>query len=205
MLSPNVIHPLIDHGATPPRSTRPQSITRFLLVLFPHTHRTLAPRLFSDGGSGNVTGTAAAGTGDTSPEQTPATSLIDGGASLKPTNYQALTTAASANPRGDSSNGDRGHSGDSTSREPNGAGNADQVDGLPAVGGPPWTTEEAQGHDEQETPGVFGRNGLLATPHVKALLVLGCTVQVGVPLRVTSFAASLWAPAVMLVSVDTAQ
>lgn len=31
---------------------------------------------------------------------------------------------------------------------------------------------------EEEEIGIFGRHGLLATPHVKTLLTLGCVVQV---------------------------
>eukprot|EP00752_Nemacystus_decipiens_P004106 g3756.t1 len=126
--------------------------------------------LVSDGGgiSGNITRTQAAGAGDTSRDKTPAIGLAGAGALHDTTNYQSLTTAQ-AEPVGDVS-----------CRNPDDGDNADdRVDEVPAIDiRGPRAMEEAQGHDdEEEEPGVFGRNGLLAAPNVKALLVLGCTVQ----------------------------
>lgn len=116
-------------------------------------------------GSENVNATAAADIGNTFPEQEPVSSPIGAGSSLNPTKYQSLTTA-SANDRADC------HSGAACSRSPNDGDDADQVGEAPAIRGSSFFW-----HGE-ETPGVFGRDGLLTTPHVKVLLVLACTVQV---------------------------
>eukprot|EP00903_Cladosiphon_okamuranus_P022385 g20588.t2 len=104
-------------------------------------------------------------------EEYPATSLLGEGAPLNANNYQSVTTSPSNGGCGRLNIGGGGHHRASCSEDPSESGKAGDEDEKPATGG------EAGLGNVEETPGVLGRGGLLAIPHVKVLLVLAFTVQ----------------------------
>ena len=89
-----------------------------------------------------------------------------GGLSTDSNNYEQLT-ATQAN------------EGDDTTPVGSDDGRVDEP--LPIHGSRTPENRQAEGEaggEEEEEPGIFGRRGLLATPHVKSLLVIACVVQV---------------------------
>lgn len=122
---------------------------------------------------------AATGAGKDSPQKIPGGSLHGASTSPSPTTNQLLSTPLD-NDHGDRVvNGDGGcHNGPAIRRHPTNSGTPDQVGEETAVPGPGGKEEEQK--RGEETSSVFGRNGLLATPHVNVLLVLAIMVQVRV-------------------------
>lgn len=168
------------HEMITARPTDPSVPKRSLSARSARRPCIVSVRPFSDD-IGNITGgLAVTGPGDSCTEISQASSPIGNGASLNPTKYKSLTTA-SAKGRGGYINSSDGecYRGAATSTTPHDGENADQLDDVPATLGP-MATKEARGRDEEATPGVFGRDGLLATPDVKILLILACNAQVSV-------------------------
>lgn len=155
------------------RSLRPASCSP--------THSPLSKR------RGNFNCTAATSAVGASPDANPASTLTDTGNSLEPTKYQPLT--ALVEDHGDRITADAEQlGGPATCRKHLNDDEVGEVVATPV----PRTMEESQRQGE-ETSGIFGRNGLLATPHVKVLLILASIIQVSRWATLwMSFAFSFW-------------
>ena len=108
-----------------------------------------------------ATGTVVMATGP------PSACLLEAGV---PTNYQSLTMVSSNDPGDDRLHVGEGCRGGETIEDKNDDGKPDR--------GNESRVEGNQGNG-QGAPGGFGENGLLAIPHVKTLIILSFTVQVG--------------------------